>query len=211
MSETMEFVPMDNENLKDALEIAQSIFYKDTENIQLCYDQALLPKDQRMPEMRDCYGPIDYFLVKAGCNYVGVTGLYVADGQAFLAWFGISKAFRNKGYGAAALQKTIDLARDRGFSTLRLFTTPEDYDTDPAVRLYRRMGFTKQDTDYIYKEKYKVFFFGLSLNDEPYKPFDGDFDRVFAYDEAFVRKSPDASRPVRATAVIGKEEKPRAQ
>ena len=59
----------------------------------------------------------DYSIVYVDNEPIGVTGIYSYHEypeSAWLGWFGILNEYRNKGYGKKALEKTIELAKEKG-------------------------------------------------------------------------------------------------
>src|SRR5574344_1045729 len=93
------FKKIDKDNLELACQIQNEIF----------------PKE----DARQNY--IDY----NGNNPIGVTGIYSYPEYpniAWLGWFGILKQFRNEGYGGITLDKSIELAKNKGYKEFRLYT-----------------------------------------------------------------------------------------
>jgi RimJ/RimL family protein N-acetyltransferase len=65
--------------------------------------------------------PLDYwkvFLLTAGGDVVGVSGLYRQPGMAetvcWVGWFGIRPVFRRQGFGTSAMHALIGFARQLG-------------------------------------------------------------------------------------------------
>ena len=89
--------------------------------------------------------PLDYwkvFLLRAGCDVVGVSGLYRQPGMAetvcWLGWFGIRPRFRRQGFGKHALNTLIDFARHIGVEELWVYTGSSD---NIALKFYQSLGF----------------------------------------------------------------------
>lgn len=86
----------------------------------------------------------DYSIVYVDNEPIGVTGIYSYHEypeSAWLGWFGILSEHRGKGYGKAALEKTIELAKEKGYTKFRLYT--DEFATD-AHKLYERCGLVKE-------------------------------------------------------------------
>ena len=89
-----------------------------------------------------------YWLAKDNDKYVGICGLYAyksAPKDAWLGWFGVVEDERRKGYGTQILCATMQLAKDFGFETLRLYT--DDEENAHAVKLYEKMGMIREIYD----------------------------------------------------------------
>jgi ribosomal protein S18 acetylase RimI-like enzyme len=89
--------------------------------------------------------PLDYwkvFLLTAGGDVVGVSGLYRQPGMAetvcWVGWFGIRPRFRRQGFGRNAINVLFDVARSIGCKELWVYTGPSD---DIAVSFYKSLGF----------------------------------------------------------------------
>lgn len=83
----------------------------------------------------------NYYLAYNEKEIVGITALYcekkVCKKSAWLGWFGVLPKYSNKGYGEEILKMTINLAKEIGYTTIRLYTDiNENY---KAVKLYNKM------------------------------------------------------------------------
>ena len=86
-----------------------------------------------------------YWLAKDNDKYVGICGLYAynsAPKDAWLGWFGVVEDERRKGFGTQILSNTMQIARDMGFDTLRLYTDEEE--NDIAIKLYEKIGMIRE-------------------------------------------------------------------
>ncbi|MBQ9791326.1 MAG: GNAT family N-acetyltransferase [Clostridia bacterium] len=86
-----------------------------------------------------------YWLAKNNDKYVGICGLYAyksAPKDAWLGWFGVIQDERRKGFGTQILSNTIQIAKNFGFHTLRLYTDEEANDT--AIKLYEKIGMIRE-------------------------------------------------------------------
>ena len=152
------------DNFEEAIDIQRKIFPKEdgTLNILASLDILLFEKKTSMNYIHD---NIKYYIAYNDKEeIVGITGLYNYDNDnAWLGWFGILKEKRNKNYGTQLLLKTMDLAKEKGFKYLRLYTDKKD--NAKAVKLYEKMGFVgekynKEDLDY------DCYIYSTSLNNE---------------------------------------------
>ncbi len=85
-----------------------------------------------------------YYIVYLDNDPIGVTGIYVYPeypNTAWLGWFGILSKYRNKGYGGLVPDKTIELAKQKGYQEFRLYT---DEDAKSAHKLYSSRGLVKE-------------------------------------------------------------------
>ena len=138
----MELVLVDKSNYNEAIKIQKSIFPLEdgTLNILNSLDRELFMRTTGLYYLDD---GIKYYLAIKDGKYVGITGLYYYDiekDSAWIAWFGITDEYRNKGMGRELLEKTMGLALSKGFKYIRLYT---DYvDNYDAIKLYEKCGFT---------------------------------------------------------------------
>jgi ribosomal protein S18 acetylase RimI-like enzyme len=89
--------------------------------------------------------PLDYwkvFLLRAGGEVVGVSGLYRQPGMlhnvVWVGWFGIRPRFRREGFGTSTMHALMDVARNMGYQELWVYTGSSD---DAAVCFYKSLGF----------------------------------------------------------------------
>ena len=89
--------------------------------------------------------PLEYwqvFLLRAGSEIVGVSGLYRQPGMpshvCWLGWFAIRPQFRRHGFGSAAIQLLVTHARTIAFKELWVYTDSED---GIARMFYLSLGF----------------------------------------------------------------------
>ena len=89
--------------------------------------------------------PLDYwkvFLLRAGGDVVGVSGLYRQPGMAetvcWVGWFGVRPRFRRQGFGTHAMYALIDFSRRIAVKELWVYTGASD---DIAVSFYASLGF----------------------------------------------------------------------
>ena len=159
----MEFVLVDFTNYKKAIEIQNTVFPNEdgTINILASLDRELFIKKTGID-----YGDdnVKYYIVYDNNEEVGITGLYNYDSiSAWLAWFGVLPNKRRKSYGKRILEKTMELAKQKGFKTMRLYT--DAIENADAIKLYKKLGFVGEK--YSAEELlYDCYIYSKSLNDE---------------------------------------------
>lgn len=75
---------------------------------------------------------------------IGVAGLYSYNEyqyDAWLSWFGVLSQFRNNGYGSKIFDFFTTLAKEKGYTSIRVYT---DDEFDSAIKLYRKNGMIKE-------------------------------------------------------------------
>lgn len=135
----MKFVLVDFTNYKKAIEIQNKIFPKEdgTINILASLDRELFIKKTGMNYEDD---NVKYYIAYDNNEAIGITGLYYYDSvSAWLGWFGVLPDKRRKSYGKRILEQTMELARQKGFKTMRLYT--DAIDNADAIKLYKKLGF----------------------------------------------------------------------
>jgi ribosomal protein S18 acetylase RimI-like enzyme len=78
---------------------------------------------------------VHHFLLRAGGVAVACSSLFIGDGQAFVTNIGTRPEAQGRGFGTAATEATLDLARSLG-RTLATLTASVD-----GRWVYRRLGF----------------------------------------------------------------------
>ena len=162
----MEFVLVDFTNYKKAIEIQNEIFPEEdgTVNILASLDRNLFIEKTGMNYVDD---HVKCYIVYDNNEEVGITGLYHYDNEsAWLPWFGVLPNKRRKSYGKKILLKTIDMAKQRGFKTMRLYT--DRVENAIAIKLYEKIGFVGEK--YSAEElTYDCYIYSKSLCDEQVK------------------------------------------
>ena len=154
----MKFEKICNDNLELACKIQNEIF-PDENGRQNFIEQ--INKDPYRKE-------IDYYIVFRNDIPIGVTGIYSYHeypSDTWLGWFGILDKYRNKGYGGQALDKTIKLAKEKGYKNFRLYT---DEFAKSAHKLYESRNMLKEIYDNLDdKDNFidaKIYIYSLSLD-----------------------------------------------
>ena len=126
-------------NYKKAIEIQKEIFPDEdgTLNILASLDRDLFMKKTGM-FYDDDY--VKYYIAFINDEPIGITGIYRFQlDEAWLAWFGILPIHEHKGYGEKLLRETMKMAKEQGYTTLRLYT--DKVKNAKAIRLYEKIGF----------------------------------------------------------------------
>lgn len=136
---------------------------------------------------------VDYFsfqkhwIVKVDDRYVGITGIY-SYGEypedAWLAWFGIIKSERRKGYASATLNKMFEIAKDLGYKHFRVYT--DEIDNKDAVKFYTHMGLTSEVYDNPDDECRKVgniLVLSISIDSKPVSKWNNKFLHLGNHDK----------------------------
>ena len=126
-------------NYKKAIEIQKEIFPDEdgTLNILASLDRDLFMKKTGM-FYDDDY--VKYYLAFINDESIGITGIYRFQlDEAWLAWFGILPIHEHKGYGEKLLRETMKMAKEQGYTILRLYT--DKVKNAKAIRLYEKLGF----------------------------------------------------------------------
>ena len=162
----MEFVLVDFSNYKKAIEIQNEIFPDEdgTLNILASLGRNLFIEKTGMNYVDD---HVQYYIVYDNNEEVGITGLYHYDNESvWLPWFGVLPNKRRKSYGKKILLKTLDMAKQRGFKTMRLYT--DRVENANAIKLYENIGFIGEK--YSAEElTYDCYIYSKSLYDEQVK------------------------------------------
>lgn len=159
-SDKIKFIKINLDNLNLACEVQNKIFPEEDAR-QNFIEQ--INNDSYRKEM-------DYYIVYLKNTPIGVTGIYSYNEypeDAWLGWFGILEEYRNNGYGGMVLDKTIELARKKGYINFRLYT--DEY-AKSAHKLYESRGLIKERYDNKDdKDEYfiaDVYIYSISLTQE---------------------------------------------
>jgi ribosomal protein S18 acetylase RimI-like enzyme len=80
-----------------------------------------------------------YYLLKAGGDYVGYTGICPREDELFLSKLYIRVSQRGKGFGRKAIEFLEDLTREKGLGKITLTVNKNNTDT---IKAYEELGFT---------------------------------------------------------------------
>ena len=112
-----------------------------------------------------------HWIIKADGKDVGIAGLYAYKdypNDVWMAWFGIIKTERKKGYASITFKKMLEKCKKLGFATFRLYT--DDVENNVAVSFYNKMGMTSEiynNPNDVHREIGNTLIFSLSLTDKP--------------------------------------------
>lgn len=162
MQHNIIFKKITRDNLSLASKIQNEIFPREdgTANFIECIEKNPYRKE------------LDYYIAYDNATPIGVTGIYSYHEypeDAWLAWYGILPTFRNKGYGTEVFNLTVELAKEKGYRNLRLYS--EDTFAE-AHRLYFKHGMVKEiydnelDKDPYEAEGSVTYIFSMSLTEE---------------------------------------------
>jgi GNAT superfamily N-acetyltransferase len=143
-------IPLSNELLNDAIALIETIFpYKpDQKNAKWSLADSLThPNSDKQ-----------YWLaINLDGLIIGIMGLYNDSSDPTTAWlgcFGVHPQHRRLGLGSVLLQFATSEAKERGFSTLRLYSSFDENES-ASHHLYRKQGFIETRSD---KKADKIFF-----------------------------------------------------
>ena len=130
----LNFVEVTWDNLEEACKIQNEIF--PTENGRENYIEGI-KKDPYRKEM------INYIVYdnNIGVGVVGIYSYHEYPEDAWLAWFGVLEKYRNKGYGSKMFDFFENMAREKGYKAIRLYTGKS---FTSAIKLYTKKGMIKE-------------------------------------------------------------------
>ncbi len=164
------FETVTKKNLEQAITVQNQIFAN-----QGGYDNGIVDLLKGVSNKPDKdFHFIEHYLAKDGDQIVGCSGLYAYHKnpqEAWLSWFGVLPTVRKNGYGQQILNASKELAKQKGFTALRLYTSGKLY--PKACKLYEKTGFTGEK----YTKEIPLNLLGLqeriysiSLTENPVKP-----------------------------------------
>ena len=132
---------VDYTNYKEAIEIQKEVFPEEDGTMNIL---ASLDRDVFMRKTGLFYDDdhVKYYVAYDDDDAVGITGIYHYDNDpasAWLAWFGVLPDKRRRHYGEKILEQTMEVARQKGFEVMRLYTDAAD--NTMAIKLYEKLGF----------------------------------------------------------------------
>lgn len=166
MNHKITFKKITNDNLEIACKVQNEIFPEEDAR------QNFIEQINNDPYRKEQ----DYSIVYLDEEPIGVTGIYSYNeypDDAWLGWFGILEKYRKYGYGGKVLDMTINIAKEKGYKTFRLYT--DEYATS-AHKLYESRGLVKElydrEDD---KDEYfiaDIYIYSISLTSEEVKLWD---------------------------------------
>ncbi|MBI2068852.1 MAG: GNAT family N-acetyltransferase [Candidatus Yanofskybacteria bacterium] len=164
----LKFEPLSERNIEEATELAHSVFPEDAKKERKpgdAYRASLEPRKYLDFYKQEGYNLLllEYYIAREPSDKIaGVTGFYQRDIDpkdiAWLGWYCVDPQFRGKGYGREILEWTIDKAKEKGFTVLKLWTTTDPNEAAAQI-LYEKLGFTvvrEEDSEgyrTLYREK----------------------------------------------------------
>lgn len=130
----LEYVEINKDNLEIAVKIQNEIF--PLEDGRQNYIEGIT-NDPYRKEMTN-------YIVYNGEVPIGVVGLYSYNeypSDAWLSWYGVIDKYRNKGFGSRIFDFFEELALQKGYSSIRVYTSSE---FDIAIGLYEKKRMIKE-------------------------------------------------------------------
>ncbi|MCI9434148.1 MAG: GNAT family N-acetyltransferase [Bacilli bacterium] len=131
---SLKYIEVDSDNLDLAVKIQNAIF--PLEDGRLNYIEGIT-NDPYRKEMTN-------YIVYDNGNPIGVVGLYSYNeypNDAWLSWFGVLEEYRKKGYGSRIFDFFETLAREKGYTSIRVYT---DDAFSKAISLYEKKSMIKE-------------------------------------------------------------------
>lgn len=142
------YLPLSSENINEATKLVKSVFPDDfngQEGID-AYNSSL-DKEKYKSFFDDHHlETLEYFVVKNSSseNIIGVTGLYTRNIDTqdiiWLGWYCLSAQERGKGFGREILEWTMNIAREKGYTKMKLYTSTDPNEATAQI-LYEKLGF----------------------------------------------------------------------
>jgi GNAT superfamily N-acetyltransferase len=149
-SKQIKIIPLSKETLNTAISLIQKIFpYRlDQKYAQRSFSDSLTNSNPHKTY---------WVAINKEGRVVGTTGLYLDRNDksvVWLGWFGVHPKHRKQGIGSKLLLFTIDEAKRKGYSLLKLYTS-FDKNEKAAHQLYKKFGFVQTKSD---KKSDKIYF-----------------------------------------------------
>lgn len=163
MNNNINLKKITKENLSLACQIQNKIFPNEDGTVN--YIEAV----EKNPYRKE----LDFYIAYDKDTPIGVTGIYSYNEypeDAWLSWFGLLPEFRKKGYGGIIFDKTVELAKEKGYKNFRLYT---DETFCNARGLYAKKGMIAEvydnpdDKDPFFPEDMPTFIYSMSLTNKP--------------------------------------------
>lgn len=146
------------DNLDLACEIQNAIFPEEDARNNFIEQ---IEKDPYRKEM-------EYYICYYDNTPVGVSGIYSYHEyptDAWLGWYGVLEKKRCQGIGSLILEKTMDIAKKKGYENFRLYT--DEYAKD-AHKIYKKHGMIGEKYDNpLDKDNYldwDIYIYSVGLN-----------------------------------------------
>lgn len=162
----LRYFPLSNENVNEAVDLVCSVFSGDcnTEDSPVVAYRASLDREQYQDFIcRHNLGILEYFVVKKEDEnkIIGATGWYtrITDDKntIWLGWYCLSQEERGKGFGRKILEWTMDKAREKGYTKMKLYTSTDPNEATAQI-LYEKLGFEIVDEELKEGESYKTLY-----------------------------------------------------
>ena len=159
------YLPLSSENINEATKLVRSVFLDDfngQEGID-AYKSSLNKEKYKSYFDSHYLETLEYFVVKNSSseNIIGVTVLYTRniDSQdiIWLGWYCLSEQERGKGFGREILEWTMNKAREKGYTKMKLYTSTDPNEATAQI-LYEKLGFKVVDEELKEGEVYKTLY-----------------------------------------------------
>jgi GNAT superfamily N-acetyltransferase len=137
---------LSDKNIEAAIDLATSIFTRDNDPayIRKCLESSLDGTYGKLKPFGTPVTMLEYWTAIEDEQVVGLTGIYTTEEDekesSWLGWFCVDENHRRKGIGKALLNTVIDLAKQLGKKSFRLYTSTHA-DEDAAKEMYAKLGF----------------------------------------------------------------------
>lgn len=138
-------------------------------------------------EIANYFSMQKHWIVKVDERDVGITGFYAYNDyplDAWLAWFGIIKSERRKGYASAVFKKMLEKSKKKGYKTFRLYT--DEVENSDAVCFYNKMGMTSEiynNKKDVHREIGNTLIFSIGLGSNPVSKWDNKYLYLSEHDK----------------------------
>lgn len=137
--------PLDSTNLQSATVLRDSVF-KGLNTYEHGTLRASLNPDKYLVYKKLGIDHLEYWIAynRESLDVVGLIGLYTESDdekdQIWLGWYCVDPDVRGQGLGNRLLHYAVDIAKQKGYKQLKLYTTMAN-EYSAARRLYERVGF----------------------------------------------------------------------
>lgn len=161
----MIFEPLSEKIFQQVSDLAETLFPREAalkEGPILAYRASLWPEKNKDYFEKYHLKTLEYFIARDENNgeIIGVTGLYTRtidpSNVVWLGWYGVFPQKRKQGFGEYILNWTMETAKKRGFTVMRLYTS-NDPNEEVAQHLYNKLEFKITGTEE-YPNNYKIIY-----------------------------------------------------